>query len=287
MIATHPSAEGDRFFYVNPLLKREPGIIPEEGTAPFRKDTLRANWFWVSCCPTNVVRLLASLSGYFVTTAESAFMIHQYFTGDVHIKTSDRREVELSVKTDYPWDGEIEVEFMNSPGMITLGLRVPIWAEGAKVTVGEKTVDARPGFFEVTEDWAAGDKVTLVLPMRARILEPDSRINAIRDTIAVERGPLVYCAESLVSEAKAVDLDNFLMDLNGVIREESATGPSDVAKVITVSGEELEKEGSREWPFSAHKEGRNGAPAEIRLIPYYSWSNRGLSTMRVWIPVKN
>jgi DUF1680 family protein len=62
MVATSPNAEGDRFFYVNPLLVREPGIATAEGVAPFRKDTLRATWFWVACCPTNVVRLLAGTS---------------------------------------------------------------------------------------------------------------------------------------------------------------------------------------------------------------------------------
>src|ERR1035437_1012325 len=63
MIATSPNAEGDRSFDLNPLLAREPGIATAEGVAPFRKDTLRATWFWVACCPTNVVRLLSSLSG--------------------------------------------------------------------------------------------------------------------------------------------------------------------------------------------------------------------------------
>jgi len=77
MIATSPNAEGDRFFYVNPLLAREPGIATAEGVAPFRKDTLRATWFWVACCPTNVVRLLSSLSGYFTTVHGDALTIQQ------------------------------------------------------------------------------------------------------------------------------------------------------------------------------------------------------------------
>jgi len=284
MVATHPSAEGDRFFYANPLQKREPGIYAQPGEAPFRKDTLRAEWFWVSCCPTNYVRLLASLSGYMATTSESEIRIHQFFTGDINTTTQDGKLIELAIETNYPWDGAIKVTFKNSPGDINLALRVPSWASGSTLSFKGDTQPVSPGYAEIKRSFQAGDTVTLDLAMKIRVLEPDSRINAIRDTVAIERGPLLFCAEELESSQSKIDLDNFVLNLKEDIQEVNIAGPSDVSKAIRVSGKVLSKENDGDWPYVENKQSRLAVNADIQLIPYYAWSNRGFSTMRVWIP---
>ncbi|WP_029663386.1 glycoside hydrolase family 127 protein [Cellulomonas sp. KRMCY2] len=300
MIATSPNAEGDRFFYVNPLLAREPGIEVAEGEAPFRKDTLRANWFWVSCCPTNVVRLLSSLTGYFATVDDAALTVQQYFTGEVRTRLADGREVGIDVTTDYPWDGQVAVRVAGSPGTWTLRLRIPAWAAGATVEVDGQTTQAEPGYVSLTRAWADGDVVLLNLPVVARLQRPDSRIDALRGTAAVQRGPLVYCAESVVADTGAVDLDTFRLDTTAPLVEAAAQGPSDAAEVVRVRGVLADPEPTRAWPYAepgtgavpvpgagvgAGAAGAAGAAAEIELVPYYAWSNRGPSTMRVWIPV--
>jgi DUF1680 family protein len=292
MVATSPNAEGDRFFYVNPLLAREPGIATADGEAPFRKDTLRATWFWVACCPTNVVRLLSSLGGYFATVHDDALTLQQYFTGEISTRLEDGRAVGIDVTTDYPWDGTITVRVRQSPGRWTLRLRVPLWAEGATLELDGDVREAQPGYASVTRDWAPGDVVVLHLPMEARLLRADSRIDAIRGTVAVQRGPLVYCAESVVSADGAVDLDTFRLDPDRPAQSVRAAGPSDTAVVVRARGTAVPTETDRAWPYT--EPGPMGeAPAdpasaptsvEIDLIPYYAWSNRGPSTMRVWIP---
>lgn len=284
MIATHPSAEGDRFFYANPLQKREPGIYAQPGEAPFRKDTLRAEWFWVSCCPTNYVRLMASLSGYMATTRESEIRIHQFFTGDITTTTEDGKLIELAIETNYPWDGAIKVTFKNSPGDINLALRVPNWATGPTLSFNGDTQPVAPGYGEIKRNFQAGDTVILDLEMKIRVLEPDSRINAIRDTVAIERGPLLFCAEELESSSNKVDLDNFILNLKEEIQEVSVEGLSDVSKAIRVSGKVLAEESDENWPYVENKQTRSTVKTSIELIPYYAWSNRGFSTMRVWIP---
>lgn len=284
MIATHPSVEGDRFFYANPLQKREPGIYAQPGEAPFRKDTLRAEWFWVSCCPTNYVRLMASLSGYMATTSKSEIRIHQFFTGDISTTTDDGKLIELAIETDYPWDGTIKVTFKNSPGEINLALRVPNWAVGSTLRFNGNSQTVAPGFAEIKHNFQAGDTVTLELEMKIRVLEPDSRINAVRDTVAVERGPLLFCAEELESNGSKVDLDNFVFNLKDSIQEVNIDGPGDASKAIRISGKVLSKENNEEWPYLENKRARTAVNASIDLIPYYAWSNRGFSTMRVWIP---
>ena len=284
MIATHPSAEGNRFFYANPLQKREPGIYAAPGEAPFRKDTLRAEWFWVSCCPTNYVRLLASLSGYVATSGKSEIRIHQYFGGTINTTTEDGVDVRLRVETNYPWDGQINVSFENTPGNLNLVLRVPEWASGATLSFNGEVHSVDPGYAEIKRDFEAGDIVKLELPMNIRVLEPDTRINAVRDTVAIERGPLLYCAEELEENKDRVDLDNFIIDLKNKIEEIDVMGPSDVSESIRVSGKVLDEEENHHWPYIENKKSRTISSAEIELIPYYAWSNRGFSTMRVWIP---
>ena len=295
MIATSPNAEGDRFFYVNPLLAREPGIATAEGVAPFRKDTLRATWFWVACCPTNVVRLLSSLSGYFATVRGDALTLQQYFTGEISTRLQDGRKVRLDVTTDYPWGGTVTVRVGQSPGRWTLRLRVPLWADGATLEHGGEVQAVEAGYASVTRQWDAGDVVVLHLPMAARLLQPDSRIDALRGTAAVQRGPLVYCAESVVSSDGAVDLETFRLDPGTRLESVPAAGPNDTAEVVRVRGVVTRPEPDRAWPYV--EPSTAGAPAsdadvdlqpttaEIDLVPYYAWSNRGPSTMRVWIPL--
>lgn len=285
MIATHPSAEGDRFLYANPLQKRRPGIYAQPGEAPFRKDTLRAEWFWVSCCPTNYVRLMASLTGYMATTSEMGIQIHQFFTGEIKTKTDDGIEIQLKIETNYPWDGEIKITFKNSPGAINLALRVPQWALGATLDFKGNVKSVNPGYAEIRHEFKEGDTVILNLPMKIRILEPDTRINAVRETIAIERGPLLFCAEELEDSPDKVDLDNFILDMNATCEELNTAGPSDVSKSIRVSGQVLTKEVDLDWPYYENKISRSMVNRSIELIPYYAWSNRGFSTMRVWIPV--
>lgn len=285
MVATHPDADGTRFFYVNPLLKREPGIYVEPGVAPFRKDTLRAEWFWVSCCPTNYVRLLSSLSGYFVTSGKSEVTIHQYFTGQIDTTTDDDIQVKLAVNTNYPWDGEIQVKFLNSPGNVRIRLRVPEWASEATLNVNGQKKEVRPGFVDVSGDFSTGDLIVLELPMKIRKVVPDTRINAIRDTVAFERGPILFCAEELESDSKKVDLDCFVVDENVQGSDVAIQNLTDARKAIVIVGSEYEKESEKEWPYTEAKLNRSSSKREIQLVPYYAWSNRGASTMRVWIPV--
>lgn len=292
MVATSPNAEGDRFFYVNPLLQRSPGIAVADGEAPFRKDTLRANWFWVSCCPTNVVRLLSSLTGYLATTSDGAVTVQQYFGGRVRTALPDGREVGLHVATEYPWDGAVTVTVERTAGEWDLRLRVPGWAAGARLEVDGESRDVAPGYATVRRTWQEGDVVVLHLPVEPRLLSPDSRINAVRGTVAVQRGPLVYCAESLVGVPDAVDLDTFHVDLAVPPQDVPLDGPGDARTGVRVRGSHTAAEPDRAWPYadaatSAPTRGAASRDATaLDLVPYYAWSNRGPSTMRVWIPAE-
>jgi DUF1680 family protein len=283
LVATSPSVAGDRFFYVNPLLRRQPGIEVADGVAPFRKDTLRANWFWVSCCPTNLVRLLASLSAYIASTTPDGLYLHQLAAGAVEATMDDGRRARLRVDTDYPWAGWVRVRVEESAGEWALHLRVPGWAgSGATVSAGGVRRPVEPGYASVRRDWRPGDEVVLELPMASRFVRADPRVNALRGTVAVERGPLVYCLE--LFDERDGGIDELTINPAEPPGEEPADGPGDVTVRLAATGVRHRLPATGLWPYRPEIAAEDGTPAELPLIPYFAWANRGPSTMRVWIP---
>ncbi|SEB59968.1 hypothetical protein SAMN04489806_1240 [Paramicrobacterium humi] len=274
VVATSPAADGCSFYYTNTLHQRVPGTVPPNDTpSPRASSSLRAPWFEVSCCPTNVARTLASLGAYVATTSDDGVQLHQYVNGslDAHI---DAGTVRLRLDTDYPVHGSIRVEILESPDAEwALSLRVPAWAEGATLAVGADAATAvETGTVTVRRAFAAGDVVQLELPMAARWTEPDPRIDALRGQRAVERGPLVMCLESI----DAPELDNVdEARVTGTLRDIEGAVSVGLRRLATRDGD---------WPYSTTAETRLGDEELVPLVPYNTWANRGPSTMRVWLP---
>jgi uncharacterized protein len=286
MVATHWNEKADRVFYVNPLLRREPGLITADGEAPFRKDTLRSNWFWVSCCPTNIARTFASLSAYFSTVDANSLTIQQYFTGSINTTLTDGREVGIDIKTSYPWSGKIRIEITKIPkGEWILRARIPQWAKRAEVIVNGKKSVAESGYLQLSSEWKIGDIVEIDIEMQPRVVQADYRVNALRDTVAFEYGPLVYCLESVLGSGTEINIDDVTVQPSASIKALHATGPNDVNIVLQTQGRLLKKQHTERWPYQENAQNVVKEQAvNLELIPYYAWSNRGLSTMRIFIP---
>lgn len=277
VVATSPAEDGRSFFYVNTLHRRRRGPVPApDAQHPHAESGLRAPWFAVSCCPTNVARTLALLPGYLATTDDTGIQLHQY--ADAEITTG---AVALTVRTDYPADGRVTVRIERSPDHPwTLSLRVPAWAAGDAAWLIEPDGRRRPvvpGTAELTRVFRPGDEIRLDLPVRPRWLGSDPRIDATRGTAAVQSGPLVYCAES-------VDLpDGHEVDAVRVDPSAPPEGRADGS--VVVEGETATTQGDAPWPYRAlDASPQAGDPTGIVLVPYHSWANRGPSTMRVWLP---
>ncbi|GAA3339069.1 hypothetical protein GCM10020358_21460 [Amorphoplanes nipponensis] len=152
----------------------------------------------MSCCPTNLARTFASLAAYLATADDGGIQLHQYAAATLNVSLPGDRPVELEVDTDYPATGRVTVRVLRSPDdPWTLTLRVPPWAAGATVTAGGHRRAAAPGWVRVERRFRAGETVVLDLPVGPRLTEPDPRIDAVRGCVAVERGPVVLCAESV------------------------------------------------------------------------------------------
>ncbi|MEU6353899.1 beta-L-arabinofuranosidase domain-containing protein [Streptomyces sp. NPDC047072] len=275
VVATSPAEDGRSFFYANTLHRRRRGTVPAPDVQiPRAESSLRAPWFAVSCCPTNVARTLAQLPAHLATKDDHGIQLHQY--ADALITTGG---VALRVRTDYPSDGRVTVRIDRSPEHPwTLSLRVPAWTEGAPAWLvdpdGERCAVA-PGTAQLTRAFRPGDEIHLDLPLAPRWTRPDPRIDAVRGTVAVERGPLVYCAES-VDLPGGRDVDAVRVD-PGAEPEDGPDGTVVVPGALTAVEQETG------WPYGAARQ-LGAEPRDIALVPYRTWANRGPSTMRVWIP---
>ena len=273
VVATSPAADGRSFFYTNPLHKRVPGepAAPDE-VSPRALARLRAPWFEVSCCPTNVARTLAALGAYVASATDDGVQLHQLMPGRIQTRLL-AGEVRLEVETRYPEDGDVVVRVLEAPdGPWELSLRVPAWAQDGA------TLDGAPvtGAVARARGLRAGDAVRLSLPVQVRATVADGRVDAVRGCVAFERGPLVLCLES-------VDLPEGL-EVDDVVLTGDAPHESEGRARVALRRVE---HGAQPWPYrpgAGRDVPADGEPLVTALVPYHSWANRGPSTMRVWIP---
>ncbi|MGZ0150841.1 glycoside hydrolase family 127 protein [Kribbella sp. WER1] len=253
------SLSGTEYFYVNPLQLRG-AAYPDNGRSPAHG---RRGWFDCACCPPNIMRTLSSLDGYLATSTDDAIQIHQYAAGV--IKSGD---VELTVETNYPWDGAVRI---TSPKSAAVELRIPGWAEGA--TVNGQPVDAG-GYAR-----AEGAEIELVLPLTPRVVGADPRVDAVRGCVALERGPLVYAVEQEDNAANVDDLH--LLPEAPVVPE--AAELLDGVTVLRAQGRA--GTGHRPgWSFVPDAGDSVGEQVDVVAVPYYAWANREIGAMRVWLP---
>lgn len=283
-IATAVSRAGDAFFYTNTLHLRAPGAEPDPDRVSPRADSgLRAPWFEVTCCPPNIARTLASLAGLLATVDADGLQLHQYAGCAISTVLDDGTPVSVEVETRYPDDGRVRVRVAaTATRPWTLTFRVPTWAAEAVVTYRPvagpvRVVKGSPGTVAVTATFAEGDVLELQLPVAPEFVRSDPRIDAVRGCVAVQCGPVVYCAQSVAGDPDAVDLDELVVD--------PATPPRVGNGSVLV--EASRRPGADDgWPYRAG-DPRGGATkiGAVKLIPYHDWGQDGPCTMRVWLPV--
>ncbi len=273
------AADGQRFFYVNPLQRRAGHFEDDD---PGR----RREWFSCACCPPNIMRLIASLGHYAVTVAGDVLYLHQ-LTG-ARVAGSGLR---LDVTTGYPWSGQVECAVAQAPaGERGIAVRVPAWSGDAAVRVNGEAGLARPdgrGYAVVRRQWRAGDVLSLGIDVAPRLTYPGRRIDALRGTVAVERGPLVYCFEQ-ADQAGGADLEDLAVaaGAGGSLTETASTVPG-VGPTVVVEARAAMRAPVTEagLPYGAQEPAPAQAPGTAVAIPYFQWDNRDGRAMRVWMPV--
>lgn len=277
------SLDGTTFIYANPLQVRE-GHLSGGNDG----DYARKSWFHCACCPPNVMRTLASLEHYVALSNADEIRVHQYIPG-TYTAALGGGAATLSVATDYPWEGQVRIVVDSAPGEEWgLGVRVPHWAEGVSVQVnGEPaTAELREGWLTVTRSWAAGDEFVLELPLDARFTYADPRVDAARGSVALERGPLVYCLEAVDHPGER--LDDIIIDTSTkpvAVRHANLLGG---VTTLAVRGLQRPRPNGSWWPYSSEASvnaaSSGHATVALTAVPYFAWGNRDEGAMRVWTP---
>lgn len=272
------SLSGDEFFY--------PNCLESDGKHLFNQGALtRKSWFDCSCCPSNIIRFLPSIPDYIYAQCEDTLFVNLYMSNQAGFQFMGN-DFAIEQKTNYPWEGTVKFKLQCSVKRpFTLRLRIPGWTGEnpipgdlysyaelnetlPKIIVNGQAVsaDLKNGYAGITREWSDGDQVELTIPMNVRKVYTHERVKANRGKVALERGPIVYCAEGADNGGKALDL---LLSEN-----------------MTFSSEYMENMlgGISLLRGSTGGETRNSA--ELTLIPYYAWAHRGAGEMAVWIAQK-
>jgi DUF1680 family protein len=276
--------DGRGFSYVNPLQVRD------QHRDPVERGALRQPWYECACCPPNVMRLLATLEDYLATADDEGVQIHLYAPARLAAEhPGGGGRIELTMLTDYPWRGSIEMVLTATPDRPwTLSLRIPAWASGATLAINGEPIGSAPGpgYARLERSWSAGDRVVLKLPMMPRLTAPHPRIDAVRGCLAIERGPLVYCIED-VDQPEGVTLDDLRLDPAAPLRERTIPGLLPGTVALVAGGVHAPAHDPASWgyaPASSITPG-DGRRVELTAIPYALWGNRSEGAMRVWVPV--
>jgi len=272
------SLDGGGFFYPNPLES-----IGQHQRQP---------WFGCACCPSNICRFIPSVPGYIYAVNNSDVYVNLFIANHSVLKVNGK-SVELKQSTNYPWTGNVNLEVSpKSKQNFTLKIRIPGWVTGSvvpgnlysytdkktlaytvKVNGKEVTSSIEKGYFSIQRAWKKGDNVEVHFDMEARTVKANAAVEADRGKIAVERGPIVYCAEWPDN-----DFNIFSIIMNKKPEFKIETKPDLLYGINTIQTDAQSMSYDTQGKLIIKE-------VKLNMIPYYAWAHRGSGNMAVWLPV--
>ena len=244
-----------------------------------------------ACCPSNISRFIPSLPGYVYAVKDNQVYVNLFLSNRAELKLNEKKVV-LEQETGYPWNGDIRVKVAQGNLPFTMNIRIPGWVRGSvlpsdlysyaddlklgyRVLVNgeEVTGELRKGYLRIDRKWKKGDVVEVHFDMQPRVVKANEKVVADRGRVAVERGPIVYCAEWADNDFniqniilnrhpkfQVTEKPELLYGINEITTEVQALGFDAAGKLAT-------------------------RDVTLTLIPYYAWAHRGEGKMDVWLPV--
>ena len=271
------SLSGDRFFYGNPLASTG--------------EHNRKEWFGTACCPSNIARLVASLGNYIYGTGNNGVWVNLFIGSSTKVNI-ENTEVKLQMQSGYPWKGNVAI--VVDPGKeksFDIHIRIPGWLTEPvpgglykyadekmlkpELLVNGKTIPYKveQGYAVINRTWQKDDKIEMRFPMQVRRVMSRPEVKQDAGRVALQYGPLLYCVEGK---------DNGDNAWNIVL-------PDDASFETTFKPELLGGVNVISFPAyvaeaGADKKTIKTITKKLTAIPYYSWNNRGASSMQVWLP---
>lgn len=270
------SLDGGAFFYPNPLAS--------EGQHQ------RQPWFGCACCPSNISRFIPSLPGYVYAVKDRNVYVNLFMSNSAKLNVAGK-ELAISQSANYPWNGDIALSIdKNKVGQFTLKIRIPGWVNNSpvpgdlykyvddknlnySVSVNGSPADGRieQGYYCIDRKWKKGDVVDIHFDMDPRVVEANEKVEADRGRVAIERGPIVYCAEW---PDNGFDIHSLLMPKSPQL---NITERPDLLNGITTIETEAQS-------LAYNDQGKLQVnDVTLTLIPYYAWNHRGPGNMAVWL----
>jgi len=272
------SLDGGTFFYPNPLSSVG--------------NYSRQSWFGCACCPSNICRFIPSLPGYVYAVKGDEVYVNLFLPNRATLNLG-KKKVVLEQETLYPWNGDIRLTVAQGHSPFCMNIRIPGWVRnqvvpstlytyadnqelGYRVEVNGEAVkgELKNGYLCIDRIWKKGDVVNIHFDMEPRLVKANDQVEADRGRVAIERGPLVYCAEWPDND---FNVHNIL--LNRYPSFEVTWQPDLLNGVCTLV-----------TPVQVLSYGADGKlvvrDARLTLIPYYAWAHRGEGDMDVWLPIE-
>ncbi len=181
------SSDGTHYFYTNPLRRTHDHAMDTTD------QKTREPYIKCFCCPPNLVRTVAKVSGWAYSLSENGIAVNLYGGNKLDTQLQDGSKIQLTQQSQYPWDGAVRITVQSSKDApFEVLLRIPDWAEGTRVLLNGKDagVEAVPGTCaRIERCWKTGDVVALDMPMDIKLIEGHPRIEEVRNQVAIKRGP--------------------------------------------------------------------------------------------------
>jgi DUF1680 family protein len=273
------SLDGKSFFYPNPL----------ESVGQHE----RSPWFGCACCPGNVTRFIASVAGYVYAYRKQEIYINLFVGNEATIEMEAGR-VKLKQETRYPWEGSVKitVDPQVEPDKFAILIRIPGWAQqqpvpsdlyrfldttadNIELKINNKTMTPRiqNGYARLERTWRRGDVIELELPMAVRRIVAHDSVAADRGRVALQRGPVVFCAEGIDNQGGHVR-NLWLPDAVPLATE---------FRGDMLHGIQIIKGKAYSCKLGADGKSLEKTEQDFVAIPYYAWAHRGKGEMTVWL----
>lgn len=277
------SIDGTKFCYTNNL--RWEG----NQSKILKNDTFtRLPYLGCFCCPPNVLRTIAKMGTWAYSISDNALWVNVYGSNNLKTVLVDGTKIELEQQSNFPWDGKVKLVIKNSNTKeYGIKLFIPEWCVGAtsKVNGNVFNNNTTPGtYLTITRKWVKGDVIDFDMPMEVKLMVSNPLVEEVKNQVAIMRGPVVYCLESY-DLPENIEVSEIYIPTN--IKLYPRFEANLLGGVTVLEGEAyyIKNTDLKGKLYQELKE-QELQKQKIKLIPYYSWNNRGVSKMTVWMPVK-
>ena len=274
--------EGNKYYYANPLRTIDGSRDYAKMNTEFPD---RQGYLECFCCPPNLVRTLAKVSGWAYSLTENGIAVNLYGGNTLKTQMLDESTLSLVQETNYPWEGNVKITIQEAKlEEFDIQLRIPDWAEGSQITINGVSMKKGiiPGKYQsIVRKWKEGDVIELVFPLEPVLMEGHPRIEEVRNQVAIKRGPVVYCLES-PDLPKNTSITDVYLDGNAPLK--ATFEPKFLGGVTRIEASLLLRKNEAKGMY------RKVSKPDWKLykgqfVPYYAWSNRGTAEMTVFVPV--